>query len=96
MAHTNENGPVKGEDRVWRWERSVGGGRVIAAEREFWTCGEIDHADILTMDEWQIDGDVWTRKYLRVTSNKYGDMMGGQVRVFFKPDTAEVAGVDGN
>ena len=94
MPHENEDGPKHIPGKGWRWEQSVHGGRKIAAEREFWKGELVNLDDVLTVSDWEVEGDIWTRKYMMATSNSYGDMFEGNMRVFFKPDSAEIVGGD--
>lgn len=96
MAHENEDGPTNIPGKGWRWAQSVGGQRKINAEREFWKGEFVNLDDVLEVSDWEVEGDIWKRKYVLATSNSYGDMFQGDMRVFFKADSAEVIGADGN
>lgn len=92
---SNEDGPTFIAGKGWRWESSVYGERMIAAERAFWTCDQITFEDVLRFDaEWErMPGDIWARRFSFAKSNKYGDMFSGEFRIQFKPDSAEVESI---
>ncbi len=94
--HDNENGPTNVPGKGWCWKTSVYGRRKIAAERAFWTCDGIEFDDVMTVNDWDVNGDIWTRTFTSVTTNRFGDMVPIRLRVHFKPDTAEITGVDGH
>lgn len=91
MAHDNEDGPVHVPGKGYRWQNSVYGERMIAAERQFWGCEQIQFDDVLRVEhEWErMPCGCWARKYIMATSNRYGDMFEGEFRIYFKEDSAE-------
>lgn len=93
--HANEDGPKHIPGKGWRWENSVYGERMIAANRAFWGCEQIQFDDVLRVEhEWErMPGDVWARRYVMATSNSYGDMFEGEFRIYFKEDSAEVESI---
>lgn len=71
-----------------KWTTDPISRRSVIAEHTFWRLVELN--DCMKPYEWKIVGDVWTRQYVRLSTNQYEDVFTDTIRIEFSPSDCSI------